>query len=58
MILVMASKKRLEQPLSAAEARAAKFLTARMREDEARYQAFLATLDPRQREDLAFAPEE
>jgi hypothetical protein len=58
MILVMASKKRLEQPLSAAEARAVKFMAARMREDEARYQAFLATLDPRQREDLAFAPEE
>ena len=51
----MASKKRLEKPLSAAEARAMKFMAARLREDEARYQAFLATLDPRQREDLAFA---
>jgi hypothetical protein len=52
----MASKKRLEQPLSAAETRAVKFLAARLREDEARYQAFLATLDPRQREELAYAP--
>jgi len=52
----MASKKRLEQPLTAAEARAMKFLAARLREDEARYQAFLATLDPRQREALAFSP--
>jgi|GEM_PF-1317647 hypothetical protein len=51
----MATKKRLEQPLSVAEARATKFMAARLREDEARYQAFLATLDPRQREDLGFA---
>jgi hypothetical protein len=52
----MASKTRLETPLSAAEARALKFLVKRLREDEARYQAFLATLDPRQREALAFRP--
>ena len=51
----MASKKRLEQPLSLAEARATKFMEARLREDAQRYQAFLATLDPRQREDLGFA---
>jgi len=51
----MASKKRLERPLSAAEARAEKFMAARLREDEARYQEFLATLDPRQRRDLGFA---
>jgi hypothetical protein len=54
----MASKKRLEQPLSAAEARAVKFMAARLREDQERYREFLATLDPRQREELAFAPEE
>ncbi len=51
----MTSKKRLEQPLTLAEARATRFMAARLREDEARYQAFLATLDPRQREDLDFA---
>ncbi len=50
----MASKKSLEKPLSVAEVRATKFMAARLREDEARYQAFLATLDPRQREDLGF----
>ena len=49
----MASKKRLEKPLSAAEARAGKFMEARLREDEARYQEFLATLDPRQRQETA-----
>jgi len=51
----MASKQRLEKPLSLAEARAKRFMEARLREDEARYQAFLATLDPRQREDLDLA---
>ena len=51
----MAAKKRLEQPLSVAEARAMRFMQARLREDELRYQAFLATLDPRQRDDLGFA---
>jgi hypothetical protein len=51
----MASKKRLEKPLSAAEARAGKFMEARLREDEARYQEFLATLDPRQRQEIGFA---
>jgi hypothetical protein len=50
----MASKKRLEKPLSAAETRAVKFMAVRLREDEARYQEFLATLDPRQRRDLGF----
>ena len=52
----MASKKRLEKPLTMAEARAGKFMEARLRDDAARYQAFLETLDPRQREALAFAP--
>jgi len=51
----MAPKKRLERPLSVAEARAIRFMQARLREDELRYQAFLATLDPRQRENLDFA---
>jgi hypothetical protein len=51
----MASKKRLEKPLSVAEARAEKFMEARLREDQARHQAFLETLDPRQREALACA---
>jgi hypothetical protein len=51
----MASKKRLEKPLSVAEIRAVKFMEARLREDAARYQAFLDTLDPRQRESLGFA---
>ena len=50
----MASKKRFEQTLSAAEARAVKFMGARLRDNEARYQEFLETLDPRQRETLAF----
>jgi hypothetical protein len=51
----MASKNRLEKPLSPAEARAVKFMEARLREDQERYQAFLETLDPRQRQDLGFA---
>jgi hypothetical protein len=53
----MASKKRLEKPLSPAEARAVKFMAARLREDQARYEEFLATLDPRQRRDLGWAAE-
>ena len=52
----MASKKHLEQPLSVAETRAMKFIGARLRENEARHQEFLATLDPRQREELTFQP--
>jgi hypothetical protein len=50
----MASKKRFEQPLSPTQARAVKFMGARLRESEARYQEYLETLDPRQREALSF----
>jgi hypothetical protein len=48
----MAARKILEQPLSLPERRAMKFMAARLQEDESRYKAFLATLDPRQRQDL------
>jgi hypothetical protein len=50
----MASKKRAEKPLTVAEARAMRFMEARLREDEQRHQAFLETLDPRQRELLNY----
>ena len=30
-------------------------MEARLREDQARYQAFLDTLDPRQRQEIGFA---
>ena len=53
----MATHKRLEKPLTAAEARAGKFMEARLKENEARWQAFLDTLDPRQRQDIGFAAE-
>jgi len=35
-----------------------KFLAERLRDGEARHQAYLATLDPRQREALSFRPAE
>ena len=50
----MAAQKRHEHSLTIAESRAMKFMAARLQENEARYQAFLATLDPRQRETLGF----
>jgi hypothetical protein len=52
----MASKKRFEQPLTPSQARAVKFMGARLRENEARHQEYLETLDPRQRETLSCEP--
>ena len=49
----MATSKRKERTLTPAEARANRFMGARLRENEARYQEFLETLDPRERERLA-----
>jgi hypothetical protein len=51
----MAMRKQLERTLTPPEARAMKFMGARLRENEKRYQEFLATLDPRERERLALA---
>jgi hypothetical protein len=49
----MASKKRLEQSLTPAQAKAVKFMGARLRENEARHVEYLDSLDPRQREALS-----
>lgn len=49
----MASPKRKERTLTPAELRASRFMGARLRENEQRYQEFLETLDPRERERLA-----
>ena len=51
----MATQKRKEQPLTLAEQREMRFMGARLRENEQRYQEFVATLEPRERERLAFA---
>ena len=49
----MATQKRKERTLTPAEQKAMRFMGARLRENEQRYQEFLATLDPRERERLA-----
>lgn len=49
----MATPKRSEQLLTKAEQRAKKFMGARLEENEARYNEFISTLDPRERERLA-----
>ena len=49
----MATQKRKERTLTAAELKAMRFMGARLRENERRYQEFVATLDPRERERLA-----
>ena len=49
----MATQKRKERTLTPAELRAMRFMGARLRENEKRYQEFLETLDPRERERLA-----
>ncbi len=49
----MATPKRTEPSLTQAERRARKFMGARLEANEARYQEFLESLDPRERERLA-----
>ena len=49
----MATPKRKERTLTPAEQKAMRFMGARMEENERRYQEFLDTLDPRERERLA-----
>jgi hypothetical protein len=49
----MASNKSKERTLTPSERKAMKFMGARLQEDERRHQAFLETLDPRERERLA-----
>ena len=49
----MPSQKRKERTLSPIEQKAMRFMGARLRENEKRYQEFLDTLDPRERERLA-----
>jgi len=51
----MQTPKRKERTLTPAEQKAQRFMGARLRENERRYQEFLATLDPRERERLALA---
>jgi len=48
----MATKKRSEEPITKAELRARKFMGARLQENEARYNEFIESLDPRERERL------
>ena len=45
----MATKRRSEELLTKAEQRARKFMGARLEENEARYNEFIETLDPRER---------
>jgi len=54
----MATQKRKERTLTPAETREMRFMGTRLRENEARYQEFLATLDPRERERLALEDED
>jgi hypothetical protein len=49
----MATTKSKERTLTPSEMKAMKFMGARLREDERRYQEFVETLDPRERERLA-----
>ncbi len=50
----MATPKRKERTLTPAELRTMRFMGARLRENEERYREFVETLDPRERERLAF----
>jgi hypothetical protein len=51
-IAPMATNKRSEEPITKAELRARKFMGARLQENEARYNEFIQSLEPRERERL------
>ena len=49
----MATSKHNDRTLTPSERRAMSFMGARLRDNERRYQEYLETLDPRERERLA-----
>ena len=55
-IASMASQKRSEEPITKAELRARKFMGARLQDNETRYNEFIESLDPRERERLVGPP--